>query len=117
MLANAGQTNLARPRALQHHPAEAYTVEVFGPQGTCSGLRHTAYQPCRGTAYSASGPSWAGGDARKVTATGEVLGTEQCSCRSYAGVPEESVATSALIGSCNQVFPATRSLLSLEALA
>lgn len=54
---------------------------------------------------------------RKVTATGEVLGIEQCSCRSYAGVPEESVATSVQIGSCSQVFPATKSLLSLEALA
>lgn len=111
---NADRTSLGRLMVHQRH-LEACIGEAFDLQDTCSDPHHTAYQPCRGTAYFASGPSSLDGDA-KVTATGEVLGTEQCSCRSYAVAPAESAATFDPIGSCNQVFPETWSPLYREVL-
>jgi hypothetical protein len=52
-LANVDQTSLERPMALRLH-LEACIVEVSDLWDTCSVLHHTACQPCRGTAYSAS---------------------------------------------------------------
>lgn len=113
-LVNAGRTSLERLMVHQRH-LEACIGEAFDLQDTCSDPHHTAYQPCRGTAYFASGPSSLDGDA-KATATGEVLGIEQCSCRSHAGAPVESAATSDPIGSCNQALPETWSPLYREVL-
>lgn len=115
-LVNADQTNPEKPKAPRRLPG-ACIAEESDPWGTCFVPHHTAYQPCRGTAYSASGQSWADEDVKKVTVRDEGLGTELCSCHSCAEAPEESVATFDLIGSYSQAFLVTWSPWNLEVLA
>jgi hypothetical protein len=55
-LVNADQTNLGIPKALRLR-LEAYIAGASDLWDTCFVPHHTAYQPCRGTAYSASAQS------------------------------------------------------------